>query len=67
MGSIGAGVNVQVLGFKGNLAMLLAAAAFCVVDAGKDHSVIVYLMKTFSGDFLAGKLDTAEWKLVLFW
>ena len=67
MGSIGAGVNVQVLGFVGNLAMLLAAAAFCVADATKDYSIIVYLAKTFSGDFLAGKLDTAEWKLVLFW
>ena len=67
MGSIGAGVNVQVLGFAGNLAMLLAAAAFCVADATKDYSIIVYLAKTFSGDFLAGKLDTAEWKLVLFW
>jgi len=67
MGSIGAGVNVQVLGFVGNLAMLLAAAAFCVADAAKDYSIIVYLAKTFSGDFLAGKLDTAEWKLVLFW
>ena len=67
MGSIGAGVNVQVLGFVGNLAMLLAAAAFCVADARRDYSIIVYLAKTFSGDFLAGKLDTAEWKLVLFW
>ena len=67
MGSIGAGVNVQVLGFAGNLAMLLVAAAFCVADAAKDYSIIVYLAKTFSGDFLAGKLDTAEWKLVLFW
>ena len=40
MGSIGAGVNVQVLGFVGNLAMLLAAAAFCVADAAKDLSLI---------------------------
>tara|TARA_B110000977_G_scaffold112505_1_gene145783 strand:- start:5440 stop:7515 length:2076 start_codon:yes stop_codon:yes gene_type:complete len=67
MGSIGAGVNVQVLGFVGNLAMLLAAAAFCVWDVRIDYSIVIYLAKTFSGDFLAGKLDTAEWRLVLFW
>jgi hypothetical protein len=67
MGCIGAGVNVQVLGFLGNLAMLLAAAAFCVRDTFHDLSIVIYLAKTFSGDFLAGKLDTVEWRLVLFW
>ena len=65
MGSIGAGVNVQVLGFLGNLAMLLLAAAACVWDVSHDYSILVYLVKTFSGDQLAGKLDTPEWKLVL--
>ena len=58
MGSIGAGVNVQVLGFLGNLAMLLLAAAACVWDVSHDYSILVYLVKTFSGDQLAGKLDT---------
>ena len=66
MGSIGAGVNVQVLGFLGNLLMLLVAASACIWDATHDYSILVYLMKTFSGDQLAGKLDTLEWKLVLF-
>jgi hypothetical protein len=65
LGSIGAGVNVQVLGFLGNLAMLLVAAAACIWDVSHDYSILVYLMKTFSGDQLAGKLDTPEWKLVL--
>ena len=65
MGSIGAGVNVQVLGFLGNFLMLLVAATACVWDVAHDYSILIYLMKTFSGDQLAGKLDTAEWKLVL--
>ena len=65
MGSIGAGVNVQVLGFLGNLTMLLVAATACLWDATHDYSILVYLMKTFSGDQLAGKLDTLEWQLVL--
>jgi hypothetical protein len=68
MGSIGAGVNVQVLGFLGNLAVLLLAALFCVWDATwGDLALVAYLVKTFGGDFIAGKLDTAEWRLVLLW
>ena len=68
MGSIGAGVNVQVLGFLGNLAVLLLAALFCVWDATRgDLALVAYLVKTFGGDFIAGKLDTAEWRLVLLW
>jgi hypothetical protein len=50
---VGAGVNVQVAGFLGNLALLLVAAAACIWDVGHDYSILVYLMKTFSGDYLA--------------
>ena len=44
MGSIGAGVNVQVLGFAGNLLLLLVAAAACLWDISHDYSILVYLM-----------------------
>jgi hypothetical protein len=42
LGSIGAGVNVQVWGFLGNLAMLLVAAAACMWDVthGKGQAFI---------------------------
>ena len=64
-GSIGAGVNVQVLGLLGNLAIMAVAGGLCLWDLTKDISLVVYFLKTFCGDQLAGKLDTAEWKLVL--
>ena len=64
-GSIGAGVNVQVLGLLGNLAIMAVAGRLCLWDLTKDISLVVYFLKTFCGDQLAGKLDTAEWKLVL--
>ena len=64
-GSIGAGVNVQVLGLWGNLAIMAVAGGLCLWDLTKDVSLVVYFLKTFCGDQLAGKLDTAEWKLVL--
>ena len=71
IGSIGAAVNVKILPFWQNLMLLLGAAAIVIWELwywGRqrgDYSIIVYLVKTFGGDFLAGKLDTPEWKLVL--
>jgi hypothetical protein len=65
LGSIGAAVNVRVHSFAVNLALLLLAGAACVYDVRYDYSILVYLAKTFSGDFVAGKLDTSEWRLVL--
>jgi len=65
LGIIGAIVNVRVRGFGTNLALLLVAGAACVADARHDYAILVYLAKTFGGDFVAGKLDTREWRLVL--
>jgi hypothetical protein len=65
IGSIGAVVNVEVLGFISNLAMLFVAALLIIWDLRLDYSILVYMCKTFSGDFIAGKLDSTEWRLVL--
>ena len=52
-------VNVEVLPLAFNLALLGGAAAFLIHDVVTfDYAALVYLAKTFSGDFLAGKLDT---------
>lgn len=68
IGSIGAYVNVEQGGLHLNILLLLGAAVCCYWDVytSGDYCCAVYLMKTFGGDFLAGKLDTTEWKLVLF-
>ena len=66
LGSIGAIVNVQIAGFSLNLVTLVVAAALVVGDVWLDYSIVILLAKTMGGDFVAGKLDTAEWKLVLF-
>ena len=67
IGSIGALVNVSVLGFVSNLIVLGVAGVLCVSDIIRfDCCIVVILVKTCSGDFFAGKLDTLEWKLVLF-
>jgi hypothetical protein len=65
IGSIGAAVNVQINSFSKNIQMLGLAALLVAWDMRLDYSVVVYLIKTFGADFLAGKLDTAEWRLVL--
>ena len=68
IGSIGAYVNVEKGGLHLNIMLLLGAAFCCYWDVSHyaDYTMLVYLMKTFGGDFLAGKLDTMEWRLVLF-
>ena len=65
IGSIGAAVNVQIRSFTFNLCMLIGAAALIVFDMRLDYAILIYMLKTFSGDFIAGKLDTLEWRLVL--
>jgi hypothetical protein len=65
IGSIGAIVNVQIRSAAFNIMMLLIAATFIVYDLRLDYSILIYMLKTFSGDFIAGKLDTLEWRLVL--
>lgn len=65
IGSIGAAVNVQIRSFTFNLCMLIGAAALIVFDLRLDYAILIYMLKTFSGDFIAGKLDTLEWRLVL--
>ena len=67
IGSIGAYVNVKISNLYINTFLLLLAGIFCIYDVIKfDYSILIYLMKTFGGDYFAGKLDTTEWKLVLF-
>ncbi len=68
LGSIGALVNVEVGGKNVAFFLLMLAAFACFYDSIKfgDISMLIYLMKTFSGDFLAGKIDTQEWKAVFF-
>jgi hypothetical protein len=67
VGSIGAIVNVTILDLKFNLLLLSIAGMLIAWDVMTfDVSFAIILMKTFGGDFFAGKLDTVEWKLVLF-
>jgi hypothetical protein len=68
IGSIGALVNVQLCPLPVNLCLLAVAGAFIARDVCiyADPAMCVYAIKTFGGDYLAGKLDTLEWKLVLF-
>jgi len=67
IGCIGAYVNVEQSPLYVNLFFLVVAAVCILYDvtAYADYALVVYLLKTFSGDFIAGKLDTVEWKLVL--
>lgn len=67
VGSIGAVVNVKVFSFPMNMALLLGGAVFCLWDVLRyDYATLIYLTKTFGGDYFASKLDTTEWKLALF-
>ncbi len=62
IGTIGAVVNVRVLAYKYNIFLLLVAGIICLVELRHDYAVVVYLVKTLGGDYLAGKVDTKEWK-----
>lgn len=67
IGAIGAIVNVNLLqSFRMNIFALMIAGVFILYDIStNDLSMLIYLLKTFCGDFIAGKLDTVEWKSVL--
>jgi len=75
IGSIGALVNVKHaagLSTSACFALLLGAALFILRDVFYlgtsnefDYTLVIYICKTFSGDFLAGKLDILEWKIAL--
>jgi hypothetical protein len=67
IGSIGAMVNVNIFSFNTNLVLLALAGLFISWDIyAVDASMLIYALKTFGGDYFAGKLDTTEWLLVLF-
>jgi hypothetical protein len=66
LGALGAGVNVNALHPSVTASLLLLAAAGAVGHTLRyGPALAVYLAKTFAGDFIAGKLDTAEWLAVL--
>ena len=66
IGAIGAAVNVQILGRGANVSLLALAGVAVLYDTYLvPYACAVYLAKTMAGDFVAGKLDTAEWRLVL--
>ena len=66
IGSIGAMVNVQIFPFGINLLLLAIAGMLIVGDVIYfSPALTIYAMKTFGGDYIAGKLDTTEWLLVL--
>jgi len=54
-----------VRGLAFNMLLLLVAACLILLDLRRDYAILIYMCKTFSGDFIAGKLDTLEWRLVL--
>lgn len=66
VGALGAVVNVCALPTAANF-FFLALSARLVVGHAHTYggAVVIYLAKTFAGDFLAGKLDTKEWLSVL--
>lgn len=66
IGVMGAMVNVKCFNTFTNIAILIIAGVLIIYDIFRfDISLCIYLLKTFCGDFLAGKLDTIEWKIGL--
>ena len=62
-GSIGAIVNVNIITPAQNIGLLLICGVAIGFDLQHDATMAVYLFKTLGGDFIAGKLDTLEWKI----
>ena len=68
IGTIGAIVNVNQFTFMTHMIFLFIAGISIIYDIYTfDRIMIIYLLKTFSGDYISGKLDTMEWKWVLFY
>jgi hypothetical protein len=66
IGVIGALINTSTLPFRANVALLLGGLAAVVSDVWWfDLTLGCYLLKTTVGDTLAGKVDSAEWRLGL--
>jgi hypothetical protein len=64
VGALGAVVNVNQRFPALNILLLAFCGAGIIWDVlHHDVALVVYLFKTMGGDFFAGKLDTAEWKL----
>jgi hypothetical protein len=68
LGSIGAPINTNLYNVPVHLLLLLVGGVYCLYDlyVYQDYILLIYLFKTFTGDYLTGKLDTIEWKTVLF-
>eukprot|EP00035_Acanthoeca_spectabilis_P016663 m.345401 g.345401 ORF g.345401 m.345401 type:complete len:239 (+) comp16557_c0_seq8:219-935(+) len=65
IGVLGAAVNTSRLGFNTHIALLILAGCTMLYDMWTfDLTLGFYLLKTTIGDFLAGKVDSTEWKLV---
>ena len=63
LGGIGAVVNVNIISPARNILLLLICGAAIMFDLQFDATMAIYLSKTLCGDYIAGKLDTLEWKL----
>jgi hypothetical protein len=63
LGGIGAVVNVNIISPTGNILLLLVCGAAIMLDLQFDATMAIYLSKTLCGDYIAGKLDTLEWKI----
>ena len=62
-GTIGAVVNVNIVSPTCNICLLLLCGIAIGLDLRHDATMAIYLFKTLGGDFIAGKLDTLEWKI----
>ena len=62
-GAIGAIVNVNIVSPAYNICLLLVCGIAIGFDLRHDATMAIYLFKTLGGDFIAGKLDTLEWKI----
>jgi hypothetical protein len=67
LGAIGAPINTNLYNLPLHLLLLLLGGLYCLYDlfVYQDYILLIYLFKTFTGDYLTGKLDTIEWKVVL--
>ena len=63
LGGIGAVVNVNIISPTSNILLLVICGAAILFDLQFDATMAIYLSKTLCGDYIAGKLDTLEWKI----
>ena len=66
IGAIGAIINTQQFSYNIHMLLLIQAGILLLYDIYLfDYTMVIYLLKTFGGDYLSGKIDTFEWKWVL--